>query len=434
MDSFDKIIKEKADQFEIPYNEAHWAEMDGRLNQIKAAKIRQTTLGVAAGVSLLAVAGYLIFGTPEAKDQQLSDNNSSEATEQVTDNKTTNTESNNVYTVDELSENHTTDYPNDNSANESEVTENHSEKVITENTETHTQKENNPVQQESGTAQANNTHSTPAESTSDKIAVDFIVYNNSVCPGEEVTFEAIEPDAQVSYLWNFGDGKTSRKTNPTHIYEESMDYTVSLTLIDKRTGKEYTKIHHGIVHILPQPDTYFTYLEESKRFDDNKLMYPYTIFDIKNPEKGTAYKWNFGNNETSTAANTKTIYKKSGNYVVTLVAENTHGCTSLVQKSVTIRTDLDLFAPNSFRPNSAIPENQVYIPGALLSGNIPFEMKILNATGKLIYKTSDKNEPWNGKMNNTGAMMPEGVYFWQVVYIDGHGDQHSDQGNFTLMK
>ena len=47
MDNFDEIIKQKAEQFEVPFNDAHWAEMDGRLNAIRAAKIKNTILLVA---------------------------------------------------------------------------------------------------------------------------------------------------------------------------------------------------------------------------------------------------------------------------------------------------------------------------------------------------------------------------------------------------
>jgi len=37
-------------------------------------------------------------------------------------------------------------------------------------------------------------------------------------------------DGIVSWLWNFGDGKTSTEQNPTHIYTNEGIYTVSLTV------------------------------------------------------------------------------------------------------------------------------------------------------------------------------------------------------------
>ena len=39
-----------------------------------------------------------------------------------------------------------------------------------------------------------------------------------------------------TYEWNFGDGKTSTDTNPTHIYIEAGTYTVSCKVTDDRDG------------------------------------------------------------------------------------------------------------------------------------------------------------------------------------------------------
>nr|WP_020060233.1 collagenase [Bacillus sp. 123MFChir2] len=41
----------------------------------------------------------------------------------------------------------------------------------------------------------------------------------------------------ISYLWDFGDGKTSTEENPTHAYEKEGTYTATLTMTDDK-GKE----------------------------------------------------------------------------------------------------------------------------------------------------------------------------------------------------
>ncbi len=46
--------------------------------------------------------------------------------------------------------------------------------------------------------------------------------------GLEVTFENLSKNA-VSFVWEFGDGKTSTEKNPVHVYEKYGDYTVTLT-------------------------------------------------------------------------------------------------------------------------------------------------------------------------------------------------------------
>ena len=55
MDNFDKIIKEGVERFEVPYNDAHWAEMDGRLNKIRTTKIRNTVAGSFAAIAMVTL-------------------------------------------------------------------------------------------------------------------------------------------------------------------------------------------------------------------------------------------------------------------------------------------------------------------------------------------------------------------------------------------
>ncbi|MDA1762046.1 collagenase ColA [Bacillus cereus] len=72
----------------------------------------------------------------------------------------------------------------------------------------------------------------------------------------------------ISYLWNFGDGTTSTKANPTHVYGEKGTYTVELTVKDSRgkESKEQTK-----VTVKQDPQTGGS-LEEEKVLQFNTLV------------------------------------------------------------------------------------------------------------------------------------------------------------------
>jgi hypothetical protein len=53
-----------------------------------------------------------------------------------------------------------------------------------------------------------------------------------------------------SYLWEFGDGETSTDENPSHSYDDSGYYTVSLTVTDDR-GNSDTQIREGYISVEP---------------------------------------------------------------------------------------------------------------------------------------------------------------------------------------
>jgi len=61
MDNFNTIIKQKAEQFEVPFNDAHWAEMDAKLNGIYANKKKVLFLGSAVAVITVALSSFFLF-------------------------------------------------------------------------------------------------------------------------------------------------------------------------------------------------------------------------------------------------------------------------------------------------------------------------------------------------------------------------------------
>lgn len=64
----------------------------------------------------------------------------------------------------------------------------------------------------------------------------------------KVNFEDTSSGDISSRLWNFGDGETSRDSNPTHLYSKSGMYDVSLTVNDV-TGNEHTSTRRGYVRV-----------------------------------------------------------------------------------------------------------------------------------------------------------------------------------------
>lgn len=419
MASFEKIIKEKVEQFEPKFNESHWDALDQKLTSIKIAKIRRNILLSAAAILVAAIGGFSIYQTTAQEESKTSNQIS-----------TANT------IVEEINSTVISQKEQTNGLVEKEASipvlvseDSKLEKISTENDETNLSADGQKIEVKSINSSK---ESTGLIVIDNQLTAGFIVYNNKICLGEETSFEATDKQELLAYTWDFGDGNISTKTNPKYTYKQQGTYSVKLTVVNKRTNQEKTSLQKSVVIINPLPNTDFTYQEQSTQFDDNTLKYPYTNFVCKG-ELSDNYEWSLANGKTYKEKNPIVLFGKKGEYQVTLKAKNNLGCISSTTKIVSIVNSFELFAPNAFTPNFD-NKNDEFIPEALLTWDIKFEMVIKNKAGHVVFKTTDKNEAWKGSLNNQGAILDEGLYFWQVVTFDVDNKPYQHAGKINLIK
>ncbi|MCX7696424.1 MAG: gliding motility-associated C-terminal domain-containing protein [Bacteroidales bacterium] len=122
----------------------------------------------------------------------------------------------------------------------------------------------------------------------------------------------------------------------------------------------------------------------------------------------------------------------SGYYTVTV--SNTCGGDMATIHVQFIDCGGDLFFPNVFTPNGDA-FNQYFSP---IGANIEdYELYIYNRWGNLVFKTSDVNQPWDGKYK--GKDVPEGVYFYVAKYkafdpATGKPEKKQIRGSVTLIR
>ena len=80
------------------------------------------------------------------------------------------------------------------------------------------------------------------ELENDKIVASIVALPVGGYAPLEVSFSQYEENAKIS--WDFGDGKTSNKLNPSHVFEKYGNYTVTLTIVDEKGNvyKDYKEI------------------------------------------------------------------------------------------------------------------------------------------------------------------------------------------------
>lgn len=416
MDKFEDIIKQKVEQFEPKFNEAHWNALDQKLTSIKKAKIVKNTILSVAATVFVALGFYFIYqsSTPNYTVKTNKHFVETNNTEEVIINEEKN--STNPIIVQEQKNEKTPVLP--------------IEKIKLEKLETPISEKAVDVTERRNDEVVNDNIDKSVKTNKEKFSSEFIVSNKKVCLGDEVSFDAIDKKELLSYTWDFGDGNFSIKPNPKHVFKQQGTFVVTLLVTNKKTAEESKSIQQITVQSLPNVD--FTYQEQSTQFDDNKLKYPKTIFSCKG-ETADTYEWNFGNSKIIKEKQPAFIFDKKGEYEVSLTAKSSNGCSNSITKTISIVNSLELYAPSAFTPNFD-GNNDDFMPEALTTWDIKFEMVIKNKSGNVVYKTTDKNAAWNGSVNNQGNTLEEGMYFWQIITYDAEGKPYQHAGKINLLK
>ncbi|MCF8427440.1 MAG: gliding motility-associated C-terminal domain-containing protein [Bacteroidia bacterium] len=88
-----------------------------------------------------------------------------------------------------------------------------------------------------------------------------------------------------------------------------------------------------------------------------------------------------------------------------------------------------VYAPNAFTANGdGLNDEFKWVPVFVKD----FHIDIYNRWGQLVFKTDNKNEPWDGKVN--GQASQEDVYFYILNYTGWDGSNKTQSGNFTLLR
>ena len=194
---------------------------------------------------------------------------------------------------------------------------------------------------------------------SPKVTFDF----NDGCVEQTIYFYEttnMPPWAKIiNRKWEFGDGAYSWAKNPTHIYNSSGEYTITLKNFSINGCMDSTS-KKIIIQKTPIADfsTGITCEGQFVQFKDQSFV-----------ENGNIVKWlwDFGNKYTDSISNPKIIYADTGKYNVKLSVSSEFGCKKTISKEIIIHP----VTPNdfSFTPEYGIhPLNVQFIN--LSEGNL----------------------------------------------------------------
>lgn len=157
---------------------------------------------------------------------------------------------------------------------------------------------------------------------------DFSAEPLSGCAPLKVYFTDLSTGAIGWWLWDFGDGTTSTRRNPQHIYDTSGNYTVSLTASNTYGDDTKTKTYY--IEVLDIPTADFTASPDSG-------VAPLTVTFTDQSTGATSWSWDFGDGDTSTSQNPIHIYSATGLYEVSLTASNECGAETAYDTIIVVK-------------------------------------------------------------------------------------------------
>lgn len=155
-----------------------------------------------------------------------------------------------------------------------------------------------------------------------EVEADFVTDTIFGCRPLTVSFTDSSYNAN-KWFWNFGDGSAAITQNPTHTYQNSGIYTVSLFVLNSIFCSDDTVILQHIKVYEPKVDF---------NVPDPTGCAPYSVtFNNLTTSLGpvTTWNWSFGPPGATSGLQTPTYtYTNPGPYTVTLTATDSIGCSS----------------------------------------------------------------------------------------------------------
>jgi len=238
---------------------------------------------------------------------------------------------------------------------------------------------------------------------------------------------SIPIDSSYTTIWSFGDGGISDELHPVHTYDQDGIFDIEIE-VTSPIGCKIKRIFPGWITILEGLLADFYYQPDDPSILNNEIDF----YDLS--QKAISWQWRFGDGVVDFEQSPTHTYQDTGLYRVELLVTHENHCVDTLVQYIDIKPVVTYFMPNAFTPNGD-GDNEIFIgSGSFTDGMKDFKLRIWSRWGNLIFESDDPEHGWNGRKNNVGEVLPQGVYIYQLDYVDARGREIHDKGFSTLVR
>ncbi len=271
--------------------------------------------------------------------------------------------------------------------------------------------------------------------------VDFKADTLSGCSPLTIRFENLSEFAQSGgFLWDFGDGNSSRGDEAVHTFIGAGVYEVRLRG-QNEVGVFDEEIKTAYINVSGAPLADFIATPRIVYIPDQE------VFFRSLSENAVTFNWDFGDGDASTEENPTHAFAQEGFYDIRLVVENELGCVDTLFREAEVQAIIggESNTPNAFTPSLNGPTggelgllgnsdpfrtNDVFLPKT--EGVVKFSMYIYNKWGQLLFFSDDQNVGWDGYFR--GSLAPAGVYVYRLELTFSDGREEVKVSDLTLLR
>lgn len=240
-------------------------------------------------------------------------------------------------------------------------------------------------------------------------SVSFIPSTTAGCTQTPISFTNQTQPANSSYLWDFGDGQTSSQINPSHAYDSSGTFMISLTAISPFGCQD--SLTHIPIHVNKRPKA----MIDTQMISTSEIIYT----DISQAGDSSCFLnqrlWNFSSSATPQASQDSIVqvsYPFGGTFKAMLITTNNKGCQDTATM-YTVITSIHQHKQNEkikLYPNPTSGAITVELPDDMDPGST---ITLHDNKGRIILTRKTKNK--KSLKLNLGTQA-KGSYFLTIKY------------------